>query len=188
MFGSLAAKKSLPGACALLLFNKETPVAISTEQMLDWIARSSVPAITDAVDPDLSELKKSGNKLMIYQGWADPLIIPEPVVNYYEQAAERNGDLDDLKGHARLFMMPGYGHCWERPAQAPDQFDPLEVLEAWVERGEVPTQFVVEQQNEEGEIIRSRPICAYPAVANFQGGDNPDSADSYQCVAPTTIN
>jgi len=134
------------------LYGKDTPAAITTDEMIDWIERSSIPAITDAVNPDLSKLKNAGAKLMIYQGWADPLIIPGPVVDYYEQSIKAAGNIDQLKENARLFMLPGWGHCWVRPSEAPDQFDPLEVLENWVEQGEAPQQFVAAQHDQNGEI------------------------------------
>ncbi|MGI9229947.1 MAG: tannase/feruloyl esterase family alpha/beta hydrolase [Gammaproteobacteria bacterium] len=166
------------------LYGKETPLTISTDEMEDWIERSSIPALTDAPDSDLSGLRKADTKLMIYQGWSDPLIIPDPVINYYEQAIEHGGNLDKLKENARLFMLPGWGHCWERAAEAPDQFNPLQVLEPWVEQGEAPESFVAEQHNEQGEVVRSRPICAYPQVARYQSGRSPARAESYQCALP----
>lgn len=114
----------------------DTPMDVDTVR--EMIARSPVPAITDAVDTDLAAHARSGSKLLLYQGLADPLIIPEPIENYYATAAERAGGLASLREHTRLFMIPGWGHCWERPAAAGDDFDPLAALEVWVERGQAP--------------------------------------------------
>lgn len=163
------------------LFGKETPYSISTNTMLDWIKRSSIPALSDALDTNLSGLKNSNAKLMIYQGWSDPLVIPTPVINYYDKAVEHAGGLEKLKENARLFMLPGWGHCWERPSEAPDQFDPLKVLERWVEKGKSPESFIAEQHDSEGHVIRSRPICAYPQVAKYKSGEDPNKAESYIC-------
>lgn len=160
----------------------DMPAGLPTDQMLDWISRSSIPALTDATDPDLSGLRKAGNKLLIYHGWSDPLIIPEPITHYYQKAAEAAGGMGQLQEHARLFMVPGWGHCWEKPANAPDDFDPLFELEQWVEKGRNPQFMVARQENASGEEKRSRPICSYPSVARLEAGKSPEDYKNYQCV------
>ena len=155
---------------------------VTSDEAREWIGESPLPAITDAVNPDLSGIHQSGAKLFMYHGWSDPLVIPEPVVNYYEQAADLAGGLKKLQTDARLFMVPGMGHCWEIPTDAPVNFDPLLAIEQWVESGRAPNSIIARTQvlsNEEG---RSRPICAYPAVAELIRGENPDMHSSYHCV------
>ena len=164
------------------LGEQDVPAGLPTDQMLDWINRSSIPALTDATSPDLSGLRKAGNKLLIYHGWSDPLIIPEPIAHYYERSAQIAGGQQQLQENARLFMVPGWGHCWERPADAPDDFNPLLELEQWVEQGKAPEFMVARQLNEAGEEQRSRPICRYPTVARLEAGKNPDKLENYQCV------
>lgn len=164
------------------LAEDDIPDGLGTEQMLEWLSRSEVPSLADATDPDLSGLVKEDTKLLIYQGWSDPLIIPEPIIHYYQQAAEVTGGLQQLQQHARLFMVPGWGHCWEKPADAPDDFDPLYELEQWVERDQVPDFMVARQLDASGVEQRSRPICSYPSVARLQTGKNPDKFESYQCT------
>lgn len=110
----------------------------SVEAMQSLIARSPVPAMTDATNPDLRPFARKGGKLLIYHGLADPLIIPKPIEDYYAAAARKAGGIDRLRKNARLFMVPGWGHCWERPSPTGDDFDPLTALESWVERGEAP--------------------------------------------------
>jgi feruloyl esterase len=167
----------------------DEPAGLSTEQMQDWLRRSSIPALADATNPDLSGLAKSGTKLIVYQGWSDPLIIPEPITHYYERAAELAGGLQQLRQNARLFMVPGWGHCWEKPAAAPDDFDPLFELEQWVEKDQAPDFIVARQLDAAGVEQRSRPICSYPSVARLRAGKNPDNFDSYQCInnAPAAV-
>ncbi len=157
---------------------------LSTDEMLSWIYRSPVPALTDAISLDLSKLHQSGSKLLIYQGWADPLVVPEPMTGYYQQAAERSGGSEQLQRNARLFMVPGWGHCWERPADAPDVFDPLAELEQWVEQGKAPDFILARQLDRAGAELRSRPICSYPASAQLIDGKDPNEFTSYRCVNP----
>lgn len=165
------------------LSEQDVPEGLTTDRMLDWIDRSSIPAMTDAKDPDLSGLQKAGGRLLIYQGWSDPLIIPKPIVRYYEQAAEAAGGLEQLTEFARLFMVPGWGHCWEKPAAAPDDFDPVRALEAWVEEGRAPDFMVARRLDEAGIERRSRPVCSYPSAARLRTGEDPDDYRNYQCVS-----
>ena len=167
---------------AMDLSEKDVPAGLPTDQMLDWLERSAIPAMTDAVDPDLSRLRQAGNKLLIYQGWSDPLIIPEPITHYYDEAAELAGGLQQLQQSARLFMVPGWGHCWEKPALAPDRFDPLLELEQWVENGRAPEYMLAKQVDAAGAETRSRPICSYPSVAQLEEGKDPDKYENYSCV------
>tara|TARA_R110001599_G_scaffold353459_2_gene592805 strand:+ start:57195 stop:58787 length:1593 start_codon:yes stop_codon:yes gene_type:complete len=170
------------------LSEQDVPGGLSTDQMLEWLDRSSITELADAVDPDLSGLVEEDTRLLIYQGWSDPLIIPGPITQYYEQAAELAGGLQQLQHNARLFMVPGWGHCWEKPADAPDDFDPLFELEQWVENGQAPDFMVARQLDDSGVALRSRPICSYPSVARLKEGKSPDKFESYQCVnnAPVT--
>jgi len=169
------------------VYGRDEPVSRSTDGMLDLIERSSLPALTDAVQADLSRGIKSDTKLFIYQGWSDPLIIPTPIVNYYERAIIENGGLKRLKDHARLFMVPGLGHCWERPADSPAEFDPLEIVAQWVESGDAPESVNATQLDSRQEVLRTRPICSYPKVAVLLNEKDPDEASSWQCTEQTNI-
>jgi feruloyl esterase len=162
------------------LYNRDAPDAVSTDEMRAWIERSAVPATTDATNPDLSGLQSSGGKLLIYHGWADPLIVPEPTVEYYAKAAANAGGTAALQRNARLFMLPGWGHCWERPAAGPDQFDPLEILEQWVEQGIAPDQ--IELSLADAVPMQTMPVCAYPRVAKLMPAAGASPVDEYRCT------
>jgi feruloyl esterase len=120
------------------LLGKPVEQHVSTEQMLKWNNASTLPARLNAMDIDLSALQKNDTKLFIYNGWSDPLVLPQPMVEYYLNAAKQIGGMGVLKENARLFMVPGKGHYWEKPADAPIEFDPLSVVVNWVETGEAP--------------------------------------------------
>lgn len=119
-------------------------------------------AAFDANNPDLSAFASAGGKLIIYHGWADPVVLPSNSVNYYEAAIARNGGLARLQSFARLFMIAGAGHCWEMPAPAPDQFDPIAALEAWVEKGRAPAAIPIVQQAKDGAVLRRAVLRPYP--------------------------
>jgi feruloyl esterase len=71
--------------------------------------------ILNATNPDLNRLKRQGGKLILWHGQADPLVPPQPTIDYYERVVahqarrnfERSEALEDLKEtreFARLFM------------------------------------------------------------------------------------
>ena len=45
----------------------------------------------NATNPDLSKFKAHGGKLIMYHGWADPLIAPENAINYYNSVQGKMG-------------------------------------------------------------------------------------------------
>lgn len=126
------------------------------DELQSTIAHSPLPALTDAMDPDLRPLAKSNGKLLIYHGLADPLVIPQPIEDYYDAAARKMGGIETLRRHARLFMIPGWGHCWERPAPVGDEFDPLAAIEAWVERSDAPRS--LELRARDGSRVENIPM------------------------------
>lgn len=166
------------------LFEREQATPVDVDTMVEWAAKSKLPKLVDADSTDLSSFKASGGKLFIYHGWADPLIVPKPIIDYYQRTASDNGGLNALSEYARLFMIPGWGHCWEKPAEAPDQFDPLEIVANWVENGTAPNYFIAAQHDSSGRKTRTRPICAYPKRAVLVDKEQANKASSYDCIAP----
>ncbi len=61
--------------------------------------------------------------------------------------------------------------------RATDEFDVLATIQAWVEGGRAPDRIVAK-----GKAFPqvTRPLCPYPQVARFQGGD-PTSEKSFAC-------
>jgi feruloyl esterase len=126
-------------------------------------------AITDANDPDLSRLLlDQGAKLIMFHGWSDGLIVPGGTVDYYEQMVGTTfgGDMDAAREHARLFMIPGMGHCGGGPG--PNSWDRLAPLVEWVERGNAPA-LLIATHSTGGVVDNERPIYAYPDQAVYAG-------------------
>jgi feruloyl esterase len=95
----------------------------------------------------------------------------------------------------RLFMVPGMLHCGGGAgpdqfggsggdAPAPDaQHDLLSALEDWVERGRAPER-IVASKVVDGQVTRTRPLCAWPAEARYKGTGPTDEAANFACVRP----
>lgn len=124
--------------------------------------------LLDATSPDLSAFARSGGKLIMYHGWADPVVLPQRTAAYYEDVVARNGDLEATQNFYRLFMIAGIGHCWEITGLAPDQFDPITAIENWVERGIAPDAIPIEQRAKDGAVIRRGVLRPYPAMQDLE--------------------
>ena len=161
-------------------FDYDTDLAFAIEK---------VGPVLDANDPDLRVLRDRGAKLIVYHGWSDPDISPLASIDYYEQVVseltEAEADatgLAEVQEFFRLFMVPGMGHC--RGGPGPDQFDALSALEAWVEDGVAPDQ-IVASKVEDGEVVRTRPLCPFPQTAQWTGSGSTDDAANFVCAAET---
>jgi feruloyl esterase len=153
-------------------------------------------AVLNANSTDLGEFREHGGKLLMYHGWADPLIPSQSSINYFnalvangrngfQQASFADGDpaLRRTQNYARLFMVPGLYHCSGGPG--PNTFDALTPLVNWVENGVAPetivaTKFVADTPP---AIQMTRPLCVFPKVAKYSGSGSTSIAANFTCVA-----
>ncbi|MCP5146356.1 MAG: tannase/feruloyl esterase family alpha/beta hydrolase [Gammaproteobacteria bacterium] len=138
---------------------------------------------------DLAALKQRGAKVMVYHGVSDPIFSVEDSKAWYEQMTAANGG--DATDFARFYRIPGMAHCAGGPAT--DQFDLLSKLVAWVEQGQEPVSIVATARgpgnaggvNDEipaqWSAKRTRPLCAYPAVARYKGAGSVEDAANFEC-------
>ncbi len=120
----------------------------------------------NALDPDLTAFRDSGGKLLMWHGWQDPLVLPDQSVAYYENLEATMGGLKATEDFARLFMIPGQGHCWEMASELPDQFNPLATLELWVEQGQAPEQLLLSKPDNSPAPDTTAVVCPYPIDSN----------------------
>jgi len=137
----------------------------------------------EGANPDLSAFEDRGGKLIIYHGWSDPAVTPLETVRYYQAASQQQGGLDPAGQFARLFMAPGMQHCIGT-GPGPNVFDPLTPLIDWVEKNVEPKRIVAAhfQDNDPstGVVTRTMPLCPYPEIARFKGGDV-TKASNWEC-------
>ena len=92
----------------------------------------------------------------------------------------------DAQKFARLFMAPGMAHC-RGAGTGPNVFDPLLPLIDWVENEVAPSRIIAAhyKNNDQhtGIITRTMPLCPYPRVARFKGGDV-TKASNWACQQP----
>ncbi len=124
----------------------------------------------NAVDPNLDAFRKRGGKLLMYAGWADPVVPPQDTVAYFEKVKEKMGDTAQF---LRLFVAPGMAHCGG--GVGPNQFDALPALDEWVTKNAAPDKLIASRAN------RTRPLCPYPSVARYKGSGSIDDAANFTC-------
>ena len=90
----------------------------------------------------------------MWHGQADPLVVPSQRSTTMTMSCSMGGKAK-VQQFFRYFEAPGLGHCWEIPsASAPEEFDPLAAIEAWVERGEAPEEIVARPSARQGDRLR----------------------------------
>jgi feruloyl esterase len=139
----------------------------------DWSKKA------DAKNPDLSKFRKEGGKLLMTYGWADPILQPMMGVKYFEDAVAKNGP--GTTDFFRLFMVPGMSHCGG--GIGTDRFDSMTVMVNWVEKNKAPDAILAERAVN-NQVVRTRPLCPYPAVARYSGQGSIDDAANFRCVEP----
>jgi feruloyl esterase len=126
---------------------------------------------------NLNTFSSQGGKLIFYHGVSDPWFSAKDTIGYYQRMAEANGDQSQVSNWSRLFLSPGMGHC-SGGAAALDSFDMLSAVVSWVEKGAAPDSVTATGRAFPG---RSRPLCAFPAHAQYKGQGNPEDAANFEC-------
>jgi hypothetical protein len=129
--------------------------------------------ISDADSTFLGTFARHG-KMIVYNGLSDQGMASSVLADWYDQVVRDNGK--SISESVRLFLIPGMTHC--DGGQATDQFDMLEAIMGWVEEGRAPDRIKATGKAFPGA---SRPICPYPLVARYKGGDT-NNADSFMCT------
>lgn len=177
----------------------------------DWhtdpgIVRAAIGSKVDAADPDLLPFAAHGGKLIMFMGWADPVGSALAAIEYYRQvqAFTANHLNPEDAGAAtrryfRLYMIPGMAHCAGGPGATNfstatrDSTPPVRdaahdmtiALEDWVEKDEPPGTLIGTHYTDavRKKVAFQRPLCVYPQVARYVGGDASRAA-SFRCAAP----
>ncbi len=128
----------------------------------------------NATNADLSALKERKGKLIIWHGWADTALPAQATIDYYREAKAHDANVAD---YCRLFLVPGCLHCGGGPGAS--DVDWLSAIVDWVEKGKAPDTLIASKK-ENGKVVMTRPLYAYPETAIYKGNGDPNSADSFQ--------
>lgn len=146
---------------------------------------SAMGFMTPPNENDMSAVQRRGAKILVYHGVSDPIFSVSDTEAWYRRLGR------DASGFAKLYPVPGMGHCSGGPST--DQADFITPLVAWVEKGESPGRLIASARgpgnpagaNPEVPATwapdRTRPLCPYPSVAHYDGQGDPERAASWTC-------
>jgi feruloyl esterase len=169
------------------LMSNVEQLALSTYATDATYTESAMSFMTPPNPSHLSALRQPGKRMIVYHGVSDPIFSSDDTVRWYKSL--------DARAHSavRLYLVPGMGHCGGGPSA--DQFDLLTPLVRWVEEGDEPEHLVASARgpaNVAGPNVdlpaawspsRTRPLCPYPQIAEYRGGDV-ENAQSFHCRRP----
>ena len=164
------------------------------------VDRKLGPDLNGAVTGDLTRFRDRGGKLILFQGWADPIVPIGQTVSFYKELASKLGGEKKAQQFAQLFMVPGMGHCGF--GTGPDRFDSsaygglqppaldaehdiFTALSYWVEDGVAPAQVIATAfvgGDQAKGIAMQRPLCPYPQRAWYKGDGDTKSAANFVCA------
>jgi feruloyl esterase len=190
-FGRIIHEIPAPGVWDFSTFNFDSDVA----------AADAKAAFTfNATDTNLTafRVRNPRGKIILWHGWDDPAISAVSTVNYFQRMVRETAD---ARAFVRLFMVPGMLHCGGGPGpnsfgQALPQATPLShrpeddvlsALDQWVEHGVAPERIVAAKYINDDPtqgIERTRPLCAFPNRAVYDGRGSTDDAANFTCRAP----
>ena len=157
------------------------------------------PLVNGVLTGDFSRFKARGGRMIIFQGWADPIVAPDQTVDFFEKLNKKFGAKQDF---AQLYMAPGLVHCGlggtglnsfdsaqssMTPVPAADaRHDLFLAISGWVEDKNVPTEVVattyVDAKDPSKGIAMQRPLCPYPQKAWYTGKGDPNDAGNFVCA------
>jgi pimeloyl-ACP methyl ester carboxylesterase len=150
---------------------------------------SGMSFMTPVHPTHMSKLKHRGGKILVYHGVNDPIFSVDDTEAWYKGLqAHHDGEAASF---ARFYRIPSMGHCSGGPAT--DQFDAITPIVNWVEKGQAPDALIATARgpgNAGGvnaevpgnwSANRTRPICAYPKVARYNGSGSLELASNFSC-------
>lgn len=152
----------------------------------DVYKEAAMSFMTPPNPTDMKKLRDKGGKIMVYHGVSDSIFSIHDTQAWFNGAQKNTG-----KNFAKLYPIPGMGHCSGGPAT--DQFDMLTPLVKWVEEGVEPQAIVASVRGAgnaggvNAEIPanwaadRTRPLCPYPQVARYKGTGDIEKAENFVC-------
>lgn len=107
------------------------------------------------------------------------------MLDFYAKITGHEGGIDAVRKWYRVFMISGMHHC--RGGNAPNTFDFLPAIIAWVEKDAAPNGIRATQFADDTTTVeRTRPLFAYPSVARYSGSKDPNDAANWREMPATT--
>jgi len=172
----IASTNGIPGLLAMGARGIFGPYPTATTIDVDKEALHASDPLVEPASTNLSTFSGNSGKLIFFHGDSDPWFSPLDTLGYYKSLAADNGGPEQVAEWSRLFLVPGMSHCGGGPSL--DHFDMLTAVVNWVEKGTAPDAIVATGKAFPG---RSRPLCAYPKHAQYNGSGDTQDAKNFRC-------
>ncbi len=174
---------------------------------LDPARTKMASALFDPVNPDISEFKKAGGKLILFHGNNDNNIPVQASISYYEAAVRAMGGKEQTDSFMRFYTPAAVNHC--RGGFGGGSIDWFTAMENWIEKGQAPDTLIAYHPSKDypvaprdisdygapyskldrfplqpGSYDRARPLYPYPAYAKYSGAGDPNDPASYVKAQP----
>lgn len=145
-------------------------------------SKNRYESILGTADPDLTDFREAGGKMLSWHGLADQLIFPNGTSNYAQRVQALDAQASE---YYRYFEAAGIAHCGTGPGWYPG--NAFQQLIDWVEGGVAPD--VLEAKavpdlwpgvSDGAKELRVANLCLYPREMVYLGG-NPNEAASFGC-------
>jgi feruloyl esterase len=167
-----------PGILNWALGANYNPLTVDWDKDTATIDATLAPTV-NFMSTDLSHFSGHGGKLILYQGFADPIVVTRDTITYYDRIRDEQGlSFGQLQSFARFFIVPGMGHC--SGGAGPNNFDALTPLVNWVESSQAPEAII--GAGSIAGVAMSRPLCAYPKQARYTGSGSTNDAANFVCL------
>lgn len=147
------------------------PLQFNFDKDIGLLAETA--AINDAVATLHTSFAGHGGKMIVYHGLSDQAMWTGALTGWYDKLTPR--DAQGPQAWSRLYLIAGMTHCGG--GQSTDQFDMLTAIQDWVEHDKAPDRITAKGKAFPGV---TRPLCPYPKVARYDGGDVNDEK-SFSC-------
>ena len=183
-----ASTVALPNTLTYALnFNMDTdaPSIFNTSGIY---AESAMSFMTPPNPTILDTMRNRGAKMLVIHGSSDPVFSVDDTASWYDKLDSYYAGSAAMA--VRFFRVPGMLHS--RGGPATDQYDGLSTLVNWVEKGQAPDRIVATARGagnpggvntdlpSDWSPSRTRPLCPYPTVARYKGG-NIELESSFAC-------
>jgi hypothetical protein len=174
----IAVSQGLAGVLVGPSIPESKPVGATMDVEAAWAEAMSARAMVGDSNAwtNLSTFRGHGGKLIFMHGVSDPWFSAQDTVQYYERLGADNDEVP-LEQWSRLFLVPGMGHCGGGQRTL-ERFDLLDAIVEWVEHGRAPDRVIANVTSAPGE---TRPLCPYPAYAQYNGSGDKRDAANYVC-------
>jgi len=153
-----------------------TAMTIDLDARAQVVRADAMQMLTDTnVWTNLSTFLDRGGKIVWYHGASDPWFSAHDTQDYFERAAKANGPR--WSQSARLYMVPGAGHCGGGENTF-DQFDLLTPVVEWVEQGKAPASVTAHRTL---PTPAERPLCPWPSYPHYRGSGDEKRQESFEC-------